>query len=79
MWESTSVGGSVSKPCSSVDFSLRGTSVVRRCSLDGEWEQPDYTDCTLADGSSPFILLWLAAEGEMIELYLPQLETMVWM
>ena len=82
VWEGTRAGDTLAQPCQSVDDSLRGGAITRGCSLDGEWEELDYTGCTLGSGSPPFILVWVVAETnnsdrELIERNLVQLESMV--
>ena len=81
VWENTRAGDRLAKPCQLVDTSLRGGTITRTCSLDGQWEELDYTGCTLDSVSPPFILVWVIAEtnnsGQMIERNLAQLEDTV--
>ena len=81
VWENTRAGDTLAKPCYSVDSSLRGGAISRGCSLDGEWEELDYTGCTLERSSPPFILMWVVAvaniNGEQSEQNLVQVESMV--
>ena len=62
VWEATQAGDTLAKPCHSVDTSLHGINVLRKCSLDGKWEEIDYTGCTIDSESSPFLLLWVVTE-----------------
>lgn len=80
VWNDTRAGNSLATPCNLVDSSLRGANVIRSCSLAGEWQEPDYTGCTIEPSSPPFILLWVIAEAgnrDQIETSLTQLEIMV--
>ena len=62
VWENTRAGDTLAQPCQSVDTSLRGGAITRGCSLDGHWEELDYTGCTFDSGSPPLILVWVVAE-----------------
>lgn len=80
VWDDTRAGSSLSTPCHLVDSSLRGANVTRSCSLAGEWQELDYTGCTIEYSSPPFILLWVIAEGssrDQIETSTTELEIMV--
>ena len=80
VWQRTASSEVFITPCHEVDNSLHGANVVRECSLDGVWEEPDYTRCTIESKSPPFILLWVVAEesnGEELEEILAQINTLV--
>lgn len=68
VWESTAAGDVLAKTCTSVDSSLRGGSIIRKCSADGVWEEPQFTRCTLDSGSPPFVLLWVVAEASTADI-----------
>lgn len=63
-WERTISGISLYQPCQSVDMSLRGADIVRLCSEEGQWNEPDFSQCTVEKGTLPFLLLWVVVVAE---------------
>lgn len=51
------------KSCSSIDSSFRGNNIIRRCSEEGDWEEINYSACTIESESSTFLLLWIVIEA----------------
>ena len=56
-------GADLYKSCSSVDSSLLGTKITRQCSEKGNWEEINYSECTIESDSSSFLLLWIVIEA----------------
>ena len=48
-------------------FFREGTQATRRCMENGEWEDVDFTSCTLVESSPPFLLLSLVIEADEVE------------
>lgn len=63
-WEETVSRISLYQPCQSVDMSLRGTDIVRLCSEEGQWNELDFSQCTIEKGAPPFLLLWVLVVAE---------------
>ena len=63
-WEETVSGISLRQPCQLVDMSLHGTDTVRLCSEEGQWNELDFSQCTIERGTSPFLLLWVVVVAE---------------
>ncbi len=59
----------MNEPCSKAGpFYRDGPFATRQCNERGEWDEADFTGCTLTNTvSDPFLLLWLVIEAEEME------------
>ncbi len=66
LWPLTEEGREAVEDCSQAGpFYREGPVARRQCSEGGEWEEADFTGCTLTDSvSEPFLLLWMVIDAE---------------
>lgn len=67
MWPRTVQDSIVSAPCSDGGEQFReGLNVTRQCTVNGEWTEPDFIRCTLAQTDESFLLLWFVIEADVV-------------
>lgn len=67
-WGVVPLGAVLQTPCGNVDPKLMGSmSMVKRtCSQEGVWGELDFSKCTLSRRANPFLLVWVAVQGESL-------------
>ena len=67
-WDPVPPGMVLRRPCSSVNLQLKGSvSMVKRtCSQEGVWGELDFSQCTLAPRTNPFLLVWLVVQSDSV-------------
>lgn len=59
MWPATHICDSAIHRCTDYDVAFNGVGTVTRyCSKDGVWLNPDFSQCSLKPGTTPFVHLF---------------------
>ena len=68
IWNTTQVGRTIERLCSQADPQLLGFwSMVRRtCNTGGVWGDPDFSECTLSQGTDAFLLVWFVVQSDSV-------------
>ena len=68
IWNATQVGRTIERLCSQADTQLMGfwSMVQRTCNTGGVWGDPDFSKCTLPQGTNASLLVWFVVQSDSV-------------